>query len=168
MNAAHGKWARNWPWQTAHLSTHLTWRLCLSLLSLLLQETFFSFMLGVSSSAEGGSHKVICYLCIAAWSRKPLLSAAVFCHQLVPVTATGLLGIAIIPQQGVLLKCHGSVLLGSCCRLPGRCCMSLIINNRSHRQWECTRLYLEGVLPHFDHSENRDSQILRNSYKGSV
>lgn len=87
--------------------------------------------------------------CIAAWSRKHLLSAAVFCYQLVSVTSTGLLGIAIIPQQGVLLKCQGSMLARCCCNLPGWCYMSLIINNKGQRQWECMCLYLGGAISPF-------------------
>lgn len=55
--------------------------------------------------------------CIAAWSEKHLLSASVFCYQLVSVTSTGLLGTAIIAQQKVLLKCQGSMLTRCCCSL---------------------------------------------------
>lgn len=96
-----------------------TWSVCLSLLSLLLQQRRFSFVLGVSSATEGESHEdLFVIFCIAAWSRKHLLSAAVFCYQLVSVISTGLHGIAIIPQQGVLLKCQGSVLARYCCNLP--------------------------------------------------
>lgn len=169
MNAAHGEWARIWPQQTACLSTCLTWSVCLSLLSLLLQQRWFFFMLGVSSATDGESQvDLFVIFCIAAWSRKHLLSAAAFCYQLVSVTSTGLLGIAITPQQGVLLKCQGSVLTRSCCSQPGQCCRSLITNNKGHRQWECTCLYLGEVFPHFDDSENHDSRSPRSNYKGSV
>lgn len=80
--------------------------------------------------------------CIAAWSRKHLLSAAVFCYQLVSVTSTGLHGIAIIPHQGVLLKCQGSVLARYCCNLPIR-----LILYTTRVTGNGSALFREGISP---------------------